>query len=81
MVVFPEPSIVSALAPFETSPPMVRVFAELLVHVCGLPRAINELSDEGHAYLFGPRRKVIDAYKAWKAANDKFEFSEGSEAE
>lgn len=32
--------------------------------------AINELSDEGHAYLFGPRRKVIDAYKAWKAANE-----------
>lgn len=31
--------------------------------------AINELSDDGHAYLFGPRRKVLDAYKAWKAAN------------
>jgi hypothetical protein len=31
--------------------------------------AINELSDEGHAYLFGPRHKVLDAYKAWKAAN------------
>lgn len=33
--------------------------------------AINELSDEGHAYLFGPRRRVLDAYKAWKAANDQ----------
>lgn len=32
--------------------------------------AINELSDEGHAYLFGPRRKVLDAYKTWKAANE-----------
>lgn len=31
--------------------------------------AINELSDEGLAYLFGPQRKVIDAYKAWKKAN------------
>lgn len=30
--------------------------------------AINELSDEGHSYVFGPRRKVLDAYKAWKAA-------------
>ena len=30
--------------------------------------AIEELSDEGHAYVFGGRRKVIDAYKMWKLA-------------
>jgi hypothetical protein len=43
--------------------------------------AINELSDEGHDYLFGPRRKVLDAYKAWKAANVKLSGSRGEETQ
>ncbi len=29
--------------------------------------ALNELSDDGNAYLFASRNKVLDAYKAWKA--------------
>ena len=35
--------------------------------------AINELSDEGRTYLFGPLCKVLDAYKTWKAANSPTE--------
>ena len=38
--------------------------------------AINELSDEGHAYVFGGRRKVLDAYKEWKAAKPRRESDE-----
>lgn len=41
--------------------------------------AINELSDEGHAYLFGPYRKVLDAYKSWKSANVRVSDCAGKE--
>jgi len=28
--------------------------------------AIDELSEDGHAYVFGTKQKVLNAYRAWK---------------